>query len=381
MTEFKKVEEVSQTAQISRFLYAKSAHMRHPVSGTFELTPRCNMNCRMCYIRMTEEEMRTRGREITAREWIDMGKQCVDAGLLFLLFTGGEPFLRKDFKEIYTEIAKMGVLPSINSNGTMINKENTIWLSKNCPTRVNVTLYGGSNETYGRLCRNPKGFDQATEGILRLQDAGIPVSLNASFTRDNARDMDAIYEFATRHDLKVRATSYMFPPMRSAKEGAIDADMANVRFSPEEAGEMMARALQCKLGPEAYCKAVEAARNGKIEFPDVDEDCGRSPEEQMGCSAGKSAFWITWDGRMTPCGMMNIPEVHPFETGFANAWEKLYHETDKIFLPPACKECTIRESCMVCGAVALAEGEGDTSRKPEYLCRMTEAYLKTLMQG
>lgn len=373
--------QVSQTAQISRYLYAKSAHLRMPVSGTFELTPRCNMNCRMCYIRMSEEEMRSRGREITAREWIEMGRQCVDKGMLFLLFTGGEPFLRTDFQEIYTEISRMGIVASINSNATLVDEQIVRWLAKQSPSRVNVTLYGGTNETYGRLCRNPQGFDQAVAGILRMQDAGIPVYLNASFTRANAADMDAIYEFAAKHDLKVRATSYMFPPMRSVKDGKIDADMDDVRFSPEEAGEMMARALRCKIGAEEYCMRAEAARAGIAEIPDLDEDCGRSPDEQMGCSAGKSAFWITWDGRMTPCGMMNTPVTHPFEIGFAKAWDELYHRTDKIFLPPSCKECTMRGACMVCGAVALAEGEGDAVRRPSYICKMTESYLRTLSRG
>lgn len=373
--------ELNQKAQIARYLYAKSSSKRIPVSGTFELTPRCNMNCRMCYIRMTEEEMKKHGCEITAREWIDMGRECVDAGMLFLLFTGGEPFLRADFREIYTEICKMGIVASINTNATLINDATVKWLTQHSPSKVNVTLYGGSNETYARLCRNPKGFEQATQGILRMKDAGINVKLNASFTRENQHDMDAIYEFAAKHDLKVRATSYMFPPMRSAKEGKIDEDMGLVRFSAEEAGETMARILYCKIGSDAYCRRAEAVCEGLTQLLDIDEECERNPEEQMGCSAGKSSFWLTWDGRMRPCGMMNEPEVFPFEEGFANAWEKLYHKTDEIFLPASCKECAMRGACMICGAVALAEGEGDSTCRPEYLCKMTESYLKTLAEG
>ena len=65
-----KKQQAPVQAQLRKYLYQKAAHNKVPLSGTFELTPRCNMNCRMCYIRMSEAEMRARGREYTAEEWI-----------------------------------------------------------------------------------------------------------------------------------------------------------------------------------------------------------------------------------------------------------------------------------------------------------------------
>ncbi len=69
-----KKQQAPVQAQLRKYLYQKAAHNKVPLSGTFELTPRCNMNCRMCYIRMSEAEMRARGREYTAEEWIEMEK-------------------------------------------------------------------------------------------------------------------------------------------------------------------------------------------------------------------------------------------------------------------------------------------------------------------
>ena len=90
-----------KSANIRRALTLKCAQAGIPVSGTFELTPRCNLACRMCYIRLTPEQMAPIGRERSAKEWLDIAQQAKDAGMTFLLLTGGEPTLRADFLEIY----------------------------------------------------------------------------------------------------------------------------------------------------------------------------------------------------------------------------------------------------------------------------------------
>lgn len=362
-------------APIRRMLLAKAARGKIPLSGTFELTPRCNMNCKMCYIRMSEEEMLARGREIPAQEWIHLGEVCRDAGMLFLLLTGGEPLLRPDFREIYEALNKMGLLISINSNGTMITEEIALWLGTMPPARVNVTLYGGCNETYQKLCGNPHGFDQAVRGIRLLREAGVHVVINASFTRLNVGDMEAIYATARKFGIPVREAVYMFPPVRSAKEGRVD---EMTRFSPEEAGEALYRAKECGMDPERFREMRQRVVSGLPEVWDC-EECSRSSGEPMGCTAGRSSFWITWDGRMTPCGMMNEPVTNPFAEGFSAAWQRLVHETGQIRLPPECTGCKWRSACMLCGALAIAEGNGDATKKPEYLCRMTGRYIRRCM--
>lgn len=83
-----KKQQAPMQAQLRKYLYQKAAHNKVPLSGTFELTPRCNMNCRMCYIRMSEAEMRARGREYTAEEWIEMGKALCKRGNALLAADG-----------------------------------------------------------------------------------------------------------------------------------------------------------------------------------------------------------------------------------------------------------------------------------------------------
>lgn len=357
--------------QVRKYFYQKAARNRTPISGTFELTPRCNMNCRMCYIRMTEAEQRARGREITAGEWIAMGKTCAEQGMLFLLLTGGEPFLRRDFREIYTGLKELGLLISINTNATLIDEETVCWLAQDPPTKVNVTLYGGGNETYRRLCGHPTGFDAAARAVDLMKEAGIFVNINTSFTKYNIEDMEALAAFGKSRGIRVNAATYMFPPVRSAREGKVD---QAVRFTPEEAGIARARSEILTMEPEELERRLCSLHAGLGEMSEEDADCERTPDEPMGCMAGRASFWITWDGRMTPCGMISHPAARPFEQGFVPAWQYITEETAKIFMPPECRDCGKRFACTVCGALCIAES-GCSHKRPDYLCRQTEVFL------
>lgn len=365
-------------AQLRRYFFQKAASLLLPISGTFELTPRCNMNCRMCYIRMSDAEMQQHGKEFSAEQWISMGKECVDQGMLFLLLTGGEPFLRRDFREIYTELKKLGLIISINTNGTLIDEKTVYWLSEDAPTKVSVTLYGGSNDTYRRLCGHPTGFDAAVRAVEMMKEAGILVHINSSFTRCNVNDMESIISFAQSRDLRVSSSTYMFPPVRSARNGIPD---DAIRFTPEEAGTTRARAEILTTEPQQLQIRLQHLLNGCTDMEPLDEECERISDEKMGCMAGKASFWITWDGRMTPCGMMNQPVSYPFRGGFSQAWRTITTETDKLMLPAACSKCNLRPACTVCGALCAAEGGGCTHKQPEYLCRQTRTYLDEIRKA
>lgn len=143
-------------AKLMDYLDFKTRDMHLPFSGTLELTPRCNMNCKMCYIRMSEEEMKKVGKELPVEEWIRIAQEAVDMGMVSILLTGGEAILYKDFKKLFLALRKMGLFISINSNSTMLTDEWIEFFKENPPAKFNITIYGGCNETYARLCRNPK---------------------------------------------------------------------------------------------------------------------------------------------------------------------------------------------------------------------------------
>ena len=175
---------------LTEYLHTKASRLGIPLNGTFELTPLCNMNCRMCYVRMDREQQESIAPLRTAEEWLELGRTAKERGMTYLLLTGGEPFLRPDFRQIMQGLHRMGFVMSINSNGTLIDESTVEWLKETPPVRINITLYGASDETYGRLCRNPRGFTQVTKAIRLLKEAGILVKLNCSVTPYNAGDLN-----------------------------------------------------------------------------------------------------------------------------------------------------------------------------------------------
>ncbi len=235
-------------AQITEYLHTKAARSHTPLNGTFELTPVCNMSCKMCYVRMTKVQQENIRPLRTAEEWLKLAEIAKEKGLLYILLTGGEPFLHPQMKEIMEGLHKLGLVISINSNGTLITKEVVEWM-KNCPpSRINITLYGATNETYGRLCGNPNGFTQVTNAIHLLKEAGILVKINCSLTPYNVCDLEKIKEFCDKEELNWTPTSYMFPPLRRD----LDSVGLNDRFTPEDAAR--------------YSAKIEYLNNGKEKF-------------------------------------------------------------------------------------------------------------------
>ena len=212
--------------RLTEYLYQKASAAGVPLSGTFELTPVCNMDCKMCYVRLSKGQQEAIAPLKTAKQWLELGEKAKQAGMLYLLLTGGEPFVHPQFRQILEGLHRMGFLISINTNGTMIDETAIEWL-KNCPpVRFNVSLYGVSDEMYGRLCGNPKGFTQTVRAIRLLKEVGITVKLNCSLTPENAQDLPGIVEFAKQNDLILQVATYMFPPVR--KDGTMTGKNAGI---------------------------------------------------------------------------------------------------------------------------------------------------------
>ncbi len=181
---------------------------------------------------------------------------------------------------------------------------------------------------------------------------------------------DYLENFAKERNLELRMQSYCFPPTRRS---ACDSCKEFSRISAEEAGRLVADEILYREGPESI-----KVRAQNLATP-LQKSCDLDNGEPMQCLAGRSQFWLAWNGNMTPCGMLSTPFTQPFQKGFLPAWDEIRQLTDSIRLCPDCSKCETSAFCMNCAAVTFAE-TGKFDGKPEYMCRLSEAYRNRIAE-
>ncbi len=352
---------------LSDYLAAKSIQMKVPFSGTFELSPVCNFSCKMCYVRKTAKEVRESPRSIlTLEDWRRIARDARDAGMLYLLLTGGEPLLWPDFWTLYEELVDMGFLVSVNTNGSLIDEAAVARFRKRPPQKINITLYGASDATYQRLCGADGVFGKVDRAVRLLVANGITVKLNCSLTPDNAGDLDWIVDYAKERNVHLQVATYMFPPVRRDPTQVGQ----NERFTAEESARYRLRYLERYMGAESYQNYLQKIAEGCVPPPGLDEGCVDPVDGKIRCRAGRASFWITWDGWLTPCGMMPEPKVDLKALSFPAAWSSVVELSEGLRLSGVCGSCPNAEVCHPCAAISYAE-TGAASGIPTYMCKAT----------
>lgn len=352
---------------LSDYLARKSIRMKAPFSGTFELSPVCNFSCKMCYVRKTAKEVRESPRGILRLEdWRKIAREAYDAGMLYLLLTGGEPLLWPDFWTLYEELVDMGFLVSINTNGSLIDEAAVARFRERPPQKINITLYGANDATYKRLCGADGVFSKVDWAVRSLVANGITVKLNCSLTPDNAEDLDWIVDYAKERSVPLQVATYMFPPVRRDPTQV----GRNERFTPEECAQYRLRYLERYMGEESYRGYLRRIAEGCVPPPGLDEGCVDPVDGKIRCRAGRASFWITWDGWLTPCGMMPEPKVDLREQSFTEAWNSVVRLSAELSLSGVCGSCPNAEICHPCAAISCAE-TGAASGIPTYMCKVS----------
>ena len=153
-------------------------------------TRQCNLNCIHCYAsadnRGSPEEMDT----AAGRAFIH---DLADFGVPVILFSGGEPLLRKDLFSLATLARELGIRIVLSTNGTLITEGAAEEISRLGFAEVGISLDGiGANNDYFRG-RNG-AFEAALRGIRNCVALGFRVSLRLTLTRFNYQEIPAIFK-------------------------------------------------------------------------------------------------------------------------------------------------------------------------------------------
>ena len=360
------IEKVWNPDSIRDQIQLRAIQKRRPLSCTMELTYRCNFHCKMCYIRMTDEQAAPYGRLRTVEEWLDMARQMYKAGVLNLTLTGGECTTYPGFERLYEQLARMGFRIAVMSNAGAYTDAIQEVFRRYPPNNVGITLYGGSNETYAAVTGDPKGFDKAVENIRFFQSIRVPVALNFTMIRQNVMDYPKIgklckelglpYTLITditghRHDISLSdALECRLTPAERVCIGC---------HSPEEASVAMENAKELEKELADFC------------IPEVQQMQDYSVQDA--CIGASTGCAIYWNGEMQTCISLNgYHNVNPFETGFEAAWSQLKAEQEKTFCRPAqCQVCSMAADCAHNCTGRRFEGTGSPYEPDPYTCQYT----------
>lgn len=298
-----------------------------PISGTFELTPRCNFNCRMCYVHLPENEIERQGTELTAKEWVRIAQEAKEAGTAWLCITGGEPLMHPGFETIWRELTRMGFFITLQTNASLVKKYEKLF--EECPPRAcKITLYGSNDEVYREVCGAEKGFTRADEGIRMLREMGIPVELVSTIIRQNLDDVDNIIRYVGENRIRWIPNINV----RTAGRG-VDVDMEHLRIKPPQAGT-----------EHRETAGRDKRDEGKARFDPERKPCTYCRDYRLG-------YWIVWNGYMRFCSFMNGPDIPVREKCFKDCWDELVRCQEGLRWPQECEECEYKRSCRRCAAL------------------------------
>ena len=317
-----------------------------PISGTFELTPRCNFDCRMCYVHLKEKEIPQYGRELTAKEWIHIAEEAREAGTTWLCITGGEPLMHPEFETIWKELCEMGFFITLQTNASLIRGRIAELFDKYPPRNVRVTLYGSSNEIYEKVCRVKEGFTKVDEGIHYLLEKKIPLQLISTVIRQNEDDVQKMAYYSFIHKVPWMAT------------GAIKASNRNINCEAREVR------IEDKLEEEKQKEIRYHLEKAPIKTE-------RKPCTY--CKDYRLGYWVTWNGEMRFCSFMDEPNIPVRSQSFRQSWKELIEYEENLDWPEECKVCEVKEACFKCAGTLAAEC-GSPHQVTQEFCEKVKKY-------
>ena len=265
----------------------------------WNVTRRCNLKCVHCYAHATGEATKD---ELTTEEGKILIDDLAQFGSPVVLFSGGEPLVRKDLVELADYAVKRGMRAVISTNGTLITRSVAQALKEVGLSYVGISL-DGMREVNDRF-RGVKGaFDRAMAGIEHCQEAGIKVGLRFTINKMNTAEIPAIFDLLEERDIP----RVCFYHLVYAGRGS---DMVEEDLSHEETRRVVdliidrTRDLHERGKPKEVLTVDNHADGPYVYLRLLQEGSPRAEEVlellkmNEGNSSGRGIGCVSWDGQV-----------------------------------------------------------------------------------
>jgi radical SAM protein with 4Fe4S-binding SPASM domain len=351
-------------ADWSLWVHQRFATKRIPISGSIELTQRCNNQCIHCYNNLSVGDQNARGAELTLGEYRRILDEIADAGCLWLLLTGGEIFIRKDFLDIYTYARQKGFLITLFTNGTLISPEIAYRLAQLPPFSIEITIYGHTKETYESITKIAGSYERCLNGIKLLMDHKLPLKLKTMAISRNQHEIQDMKQFV-EEDLGLE---FKFDPMVNPRLDFSQSPL-DVRLTPAEVVELDLRY------PDRSSEWKHFA--DQFTHPAIENS---NPTNLYVCGAGNQSFAIDACGKLRLCVLSSTDSFDLKKGSFKEGWETylLSERQKKASRTTKCTSCRIKSMCGMCPANSELEC-ADAEAPVDYLCQV--AHLRSYALG
>ncbi len=345
--------ELGAYTQFSGALNSRAARERIPLLGTVEISHRCPLNCSHCYNNLPMADLDTARRELSYEEHCRILDELAELGCMWLLFTGGEIFARRDFLDIYTHAKRKGFVITLFTNGTLITPKIADYLVEWRPFQIEITLYGRTRETYERLTRVPGSYDRCLRGIELLRERKLPLTVKTVAVTVNKHEIWEMKRFV-EEELEV---PFKLDSMISPRTDCSASPLA-VRLTPEEVVEIDLH------DPKRKSEWIQFAEHFTVPAHPAGKE-----DEVYHCGGGISSFAIDPLGKMTICVLSHREGYDVRRGNVRDGWEHFLMATreKKAKRVTKCTTCQIKAMCGMCPANGELEN-GDPESPVDFLC-------------
>jgi radical SAM protein with 4Fe4S-binding SPASM domain len=304
-----------------------------PWSVQMDVTYRCNERCVHCYLGHDDHG------EMSTAEIKGVLDQLAEAGVFFLVFSGGEVFMRMDFFELVEYARSLMFSVKVKTNAFMIHEEEAGRLARLHIDAVQVSIYSHRPEVHDEITKLPRSLERSVEGIRRLRNRGVKVIIANVLMRQNLADYAGVkalaQELGAEYTIDPTITPMMNGDRSVVRLGIGSEELADVFRNPELVGDVT-----------EFCAPP----------PAVNEDV----LDEIPCSAGHTACYISPYGDIYPCVQFPLPTGNVRQERFIDIWRdsRQMNEVRSIRARdlPVCSTCSHVGTCTRCPGLAYMDG-------------------------
>jgi radical SAM protein with 4Fe4S-binding SPASM domain len=187
-------------------------NMKAPSRMDLSLTYQCNNRCPQCYLK---ENADSKG-SLEINQWKNVIDTLWEVGVPQIVFTGGECLLRDDLIELVEHSKQFTT--GIITNGTLLSTELADRLRKAHLDWIQITLEASSAKIHDEIQGRKGAWDETVAGIKNAVAAGLSVSVNATLSKKNGKELKKLIAFARKLNVRYVSTNAIINAGRGIKE-------------------------------------------------------------------------------------------------------------------------------------------------------------------